>query len=134
MQLVRNKMDLHYRNLRSVNLGHRIYGQEAIEERWIPLLDKETRELWLQEPNDLSLKLCDRLMILNHRVDVSRAREKIGPRVRERTVPFANPPPMPRISVMSCTVSLSLLLPNPARICWKEWPGTRICQVEWVLW
>ena len=39
VQLVRNKMDLHHRNLRSVNLGHRISGQEAMEERWICLLD-----------------------------------------------------------------------------------------------
>ena len=77
MQLMRNKLDPHWRNLSTVDLGKRIAGREAIEEKWIPLLDGKTRELWLQELVG-KLKLWDRFMVfLNQRVKAARAREKI---------------------------------------------------------
>ena len=77
MQLMRNKLDPHWRNLSTVDMGKRIAGREAIEEKWIPLLDGKTRELWLQELVS-KLKLWDRFMVfLNQRVEAVRAREKI---------------------------------------------------------
>ena len=68
IQLMRNKIDFHHRNLRTVQLEHRISGREAIEEMWIPLFKKETRELWLQEPVDSNQPLWDRFLEFhNHR-------------------------------------------------------------------